>query len=221
MRCASVLYDGQLDTILFPADPIANAATILDNMAAIFPPREGQYLFGPMARIAFSQPPLIEGKLGVVLELGSEFRLLILGALGSHLPTRGCAARLARDDLLRRDRLRRRDDLVRRDAPEFARPHLGRLRRHRGRAPAGRRASTMSSPSAGCIRAIRARRTCPTCGGCRSISAPTIREITLWAYQAVTLNSLQFGAGADLYAKGPEIPLVGRLAAEGTPISTR
>ena len=34
-------------------------------------------------------------------------------------------------------------------------------------------------------------------------------------YQAVTLNSLQFGAGGDLYAKGPKIIFVGRLAAEG------
>ena len=40
-------------------------------------------------------------------------------------------------------------------------------------------------------------------------------RVTLWAYQAITLGSLQFGAGADLYAKGPKVPLVGRLAAEG------
>ena len=40
-------------------------------------------------------------------------------------------------------------------------------------------------------------------------------KITLSAYAAVTLNTLQFGARADLYAKGPKIWLVGRLAAEG------
>jgi hypothetical protein len=40
-------------------------------------------------------------------------------------------------------------------------------------------------------------------------------RVSLWGYEAVTLNSLQFGAGADLYAKGPKIRFVGRLAAEG------
>jgi hypothetical protein len=62
-----VLYAGTLDSILFPADPIANASRILDNMAAVFPARDGQYVFGPMAKIAFSQPPLIEGTIGVVV----------------------------------------------------------------------------------------------------------------------------------------------------------
>ena len=50
-------------------------------------------LFGPMARIAFSQPPLIEGKLGIVLEVGSEFRLLILGAIGIAPADARCGAR--------------------------------------------------------------------------------------------------------------------------------
>src|SRR5262249_43784130 len=40
-------------------------------------------------------------------------------------------------------------------------------------------------------------------------------RVTLTAYQAVTFNSLQFGARGELYAKGPKIRFVGRLAAEG------
>src|SRR5262249_12485319 len=58
------------------------------HMAAIFPARNGQYVFGPMAKIAFSQPPLIEGKIGVIVELGAEVRVLILGALATQLPTK-------------------------------------------------------------------------------------------------------------------------------------
>ena len=40
-------------------------------------------------------------------------------------------------------------------------------------------------------------------------------KITIAGYAALTTNSLQFGARADLYAKGPKIWLVGLLAAEG------
>ena len=44
---------------------------VLEDMAAVFPPRRGQYLVGPMARVAWPTPTLIEGKLGVVVELGA------------------------------------------------------------------------------------------------------------------------------------------------------
>ena len=86
-----VLYDGRFDNLLFPADPIANAATILADMAAIFPSCEGQHLFGPVARLAYGQPAVISGTLGVVLEVGATFRLLILGGLASVLPDENVA----------------------------------------------------------------------------------------------------------------------------------
>jgi hypothetical protein len=40
-------------------------------------------------------------------------------------------------------------------------------------------------------------------------------KVSLSAYAALTSNSLQFGARADVYFKGPKIWLVGRVAAEG------
>jgi hypothetical protein len=41
-------------------------------------------------------------------------------------------------------------------------------------------------------------------------------SLTLTAYLAVTLNSVQAGANASLYAKGPKIIFVGRFAVEGS-----
>ena len=43
-------------------------------MAAIFPPREGQHVFGPIARIGWGAPILVEVKLGVVIEVGAQIR---------------------------------------------------------------------------------------------------------------------------------------------------
>jgi uncharacterized protein DUF6603 len=208
------LYAGSLDSILFPADPIANATTILDHMAAIFPARDGQYVFGPMARIAFSQPPLIEGKIGIVIEVGRETRLLILGALASQLPTKDAplisltlsffgeiefaAGTISFDATLQKSRV-------------LAYPVSGDIAVRSGWAPHIEHVISF--------------------GGLhpqypRPANLPDLRRlainfgtdnprITLTAYQAVTLNSLQFGARGELYAKGPKVPFVGRLAAEG------
>jgi hypothetical protein len=209
-----VLYEGQLDSILFPADPIANAETILDNMALIFPAQEGQYVFGPVARIAFSRPPLIEGKLGVVLEVGNNTRLIILGSLGTHLPTRD-------------------SPLVSLEVSFFGEIDFG----------AGTISfdATLQNSYvlAWAVSGDMAVRTgwaprinhIVSFGGLhprfpRPANLPDLRRmsinfgsnnprVSLWCYEAVTLNSLQFGAGADLYAKGPKIMFVGRLAAEG------
>lgn len=209
-----VLYDGELDSILFPHDPITNAETILDNMALIFPGREGQYVFGPMARIAFSRPPLIEGKLGVVLETGRQTRLLILGALGTRLPSRDTplvslevaffgeidfgAGTISFDATLQNSFV-----LVWSVSGDMAvrtgwGPRINHVVSFGGLHPRFPRPANLPD----------LRRMSINFGS----NNP---RVTLWCYEAVTLNSLQFGAGAELYAKGPKIRFVGRLAAEG------
>lgn len=87
----STLRAGNLDGLLFPPSPIQDASRILRDMAAIFPPREGQYLFGPMAKIAYGTPTLVEGKIGVILELGASVRIIILGQIRAALPTKESA----------------------------------------------------------------------------------------------------------------------------------
>jgi hypothetical protein len=209
-----VLYEGELDSILFPADPIANADTILDNTALIFPAQQGQYVFGPMARIAFNQPALIEGKLGVVLEVGNHTRLIILGALGTHLPTRDAplvsleisffgeidfgAGTISFDATLQKSFVLMwpvdGDVAVR---TGWA-PRINHIVSFGGLHPRFPRPANLPDLKRMTI----------------SFGSNNPR-ISMWCYQAITLNSLQFGAGADLYAKGPKIRFVGRLAAEG------
>jgi hypothetical protein len=209
-----VLYAGSLDSILFPADPIANAATILDNMAAIFPARSGQYVFGPMARIAFGQPPLIEGKIGVIIELGSEVRVVILGALATQLPTKDAplislslsffgdiefaAQTISFDATLQNSRV-----LTYAVSGDIAvrtgwAPRIEHVVSYGGLHPQYPRPANLPD-----LRRL-------------AINFGTDNpRVTVTAYHAFTLNSLQFGARGELYAKGPKVPFVGRLAAEG------
>ena len=209
-----VLFDGRLDNLLFPADPIANAATILADMAAILPPQEGQHLIGPVARIAWGAPVIIEIKLGVVIEVGSHIRILVLGGVASNLPTRDTA-------------------LVSLNMAFFGEIDFAAGTISFDATLTGSRVLTWTVEGDAAFRTGWAPRIdhIASIGGLhpdypRPSNLPELRRltinfgtnnprVTLTAYLAVTLNTLQFGARADLYAKGPHITFVGNLAAEG------
>lgn len=83
-----------LDDLLFPKDPIRNAAQIFATLNNAFPPRDGSYLFGPVVQISWGTPPVLTMDLGLVLELGNRRRLVILGRVRAIMPSE-------RNDLLR------------------------------------------------------------------------------------------------------------------------
>jgi hypothetical protein len=82
------LKNHTLDSVMFPKDPIRNVPQILSSLNKVFPPANGHHLFGPMAQIAWGTPTLITADLGVVLELGARLRLLILAQVVAILPKR-------------------------------------------------------------------------------------------------------------------------------------
>lgn len=80
------LKNHTLDSVMFPNDPIRNAPQILSNLNRVFPPSKGNHLFGPMMQIAWGTPPLITANLAVVMEIGARRRLLILAQIAAILP---------------------------------------------------------------------------------------------------------------------------------------
>jgi hypothetical protein len=76
---------GAINSILFPTNIIANASKILSDLRAIFPPQEGIFLIGPMAKIGWGTPTLISVALGVIIEIPGD--VVILGRLRLALPT--------------------------------------------------------------------------------------------------------------------------------------
>ncbi|MCI0388366.1 MAG: hypothetical protein MOB07_06325 [Acidobacteria bacterium] len=82
------LKNHMLDSLMFPKDPIRNAPQIISNLNKVFPPANGHHLFGPMVQIAWGTPPLITANLAVVLEFGTRLRLLILAQIEAILPKR-------------------------------------------------------------------------------------------------------------------------------------
>jgi Family of unknown function (DUF6603) len=77
---------GAVDSILFPSDPIRDAPIIISNLSAIFPIAVGRHVFGPMAIIGWGTPTLISLELAIVLEVPAPITLALLGTASIRLP---------------------------------------------------------------------------------------------------------------------------------------
>jgi len=76
---------GAIDSIMFPQDVIANAPRIISDLRAIFPPHEGTFLVGPMAKLGWGEPTLVSLSLGIVIEIPPG-DIALLGVLRVALP---------------------------------------------------------------------------------------------------------------------------------------
>jgi hypothetical protein len=76
---------GAVNSVLFPHDVVANAPRIISDLRAIFPPQQGRFLIGPMAKLGWGTPTLVSLSLGVIIEIPGN--VVILGVLRLALPT--------------------------------------------------------------------------------------------------------------------------------------
>jgi hypothetical protein len=210
----SALYEGRFDNLLFPEDPIENADSILETMAEVLPGREGQHLFGPVARIGWGQPMRANVTLGVVIEVGDETRILILGGMTSDLPSNDAAVvalelsffgeidfaeqTLAFDATLKNSRI-------------VTYTVNGEVAIRSGWGERGPQIASFGGLHPKFPRP-------PSLSDLKQISiafGSNNPRVSVGGYCALTLNTIQFGARAELYVKGPDYPIVGQLAAEG------
>ncbi len=78
-----------LDYILFPEDPISDAALIIDAIQSVFPPREDRFVIGLMGEIIWgSATPLVVFNFGVIIELGGPGLVVLIGQGSTALPTK-------------------------------------------------------------------------------------------------------------------------------------
>jgi hypothetical protein len=81
----SGVHDGSLNSILFPADIVANSARIIADLKRVFPPRDGRFLVGPMGKLGWGTPTLISLSIGLILEIPRPM-FAIIGVLHMALP---------------------------------------------------------------------------------------------------------------------------------------
>ncbi|MEU7005172.1 DUF6603 domain-containing protein [Streptomyces sp. NPDC046332] len=77
---------GAVESVMFPKDVVANAPRILSDLRAFFPPERGTFLVGPMAKIGWGTPTLISVSLGVIVEIPGN--IAVIGVLRCILPSR-------------------------------------------------------------------------------------------------------------------------------------
>jgi hypothetical protein len=82
--------DGSLNSILFPADVVANATRIIGDLKRVFPPQDGHFLVGPMAKLGWGTPTLISLSLGLILDLPRP-TFAVIGVLRMALPAEDVA----------------------------------------------------------------------------------------------------------------------------------
>ncbi|MGE3177280.1 MAG: alpha/beta fold hydrolase, partial [Vicinamibacterales bacterium] len=76
-----------LDAMLFPADPIGDAANVVRTLGTIFPVADGGFVVGPMVRLAWGTPTILTLDLGILLEVPDPIRVVVLGRLKVALPS--------------------------------------------------------------------------------------------------------------------------------------
>lgn len=87
MRLDSIMEGvrtGAIESVMFPHDVVANAPRILSDLKAFFPPEDGIFLIGPMAKIGWGTPTLVSGSVGLIFEIPGNVALL--GVLKVALP---------------------------------------------------------------------------------------------------------------------------------------
>lgn len=80
---------GAIESVMFPDDIIANAPKIISDLRAFFPPQEGRFLIGPMAKIGWGTPTLASISLGVIIEIPGN--LAIVGIIKVAIPAEEAA----------------------------------------------------------------------------------------------------------------------------------
>ena len=81
---AKGIRDGGINSIMFPQNVVSNAPKIISDLKTYFPVEEGTFLIGPMVKIGWGTPNLVTVSLGVIIEIPGN--IAILGVLKVALP---------------------------------------------------------------------------------------------------------------------------------------
>jgi hypothetical protein len=87
---AAGVRDGSIESVMFPTDVVANAPRIISDLRRFFPNEEGTFLIGLMAKLGWGSPTLVTASLGVIIEIPPG-NIAVLGVLRVALPDEDAA----------------------------------------------------------------------------------------------------------------------------------
>ncbi len=80
------IKNNAVSSVMFPTDIVANAPRIISDLRQIFPPKQGKFVFGPMAKIGWGTPTLVTITLGIIIEVPEPVRIALIGVVKAILP---------------------------------------------------------------------------------------------------------------------------------------
>ncbi len=198
------MQNDTLKSLLFPRDPVGNAPAIIRSLASAFPAQRGAYLLGILAKIDWFTPTLVELDLALILEFGARERLLVLGRISSLLPS-------ADNDLVRinLDAIGVLDFDQNTAAIDAVLVDSRLVHKYALTGAAALRAGWGSAENTDFVLSIGGfnprfappAAVPPLARVAIALSSGTNPRLTCDAYFAITSNTIQFGAGAQLYAE--------------------
>ncbi len=81
---ATGVRTGAVNGIMFPTNIVENAPRIINDLKTFFPIYKGKFLIGPLAKLGWGTPTLISISLGIIIEIPGN--IVILGILKIALP---------------------------------------------------------------------------------------------------------------------------------------
>lgn len=81
---AQGVLTGSINSVVFPSDVVANAPRIISDMKTFFPVEQGIFLIGPMMKVGWGTPTLVSLAIGVIIEIPGN--IAIVGTLAIQLP---------------------------------------------------------------------------------------------------------------------------------------
>jgi hypothetical protein len=207
----SGLKQHTLDSILFPENPILNAAKIINDLGTVFPAEEGRFIVGPMVKIGWGSPNVIQADIAIVIELPDPIRIVLLGQIAAAFPSRENAKIVLHLDILGVLEPAKKSlaiDATLYDSRILSYPLSGdaAMRLTWGDKPqfalslGGFHPRFDPPPKFPDLRRLKL-----------DLSQNGSLQLACTAYHALTSNSLQFGARVDLYAEAAGASLDGTL----------
>jgi hypothetical protein len=97
---AAGVRTGGLDSVLFPRDPVHRAKEVVADIGRFFPAAENRFTLGVLVKVAWGPGGLLQIEVGLILELPSPLKLVVIGRLLAELPDREHAVAVLRLDVL-------------------------------------------------------------------------------------------------------------------------
>lgn len=205
------LRSGTLAPLLFARNPLERASELVTGLNTVFPPVRDRYVFGPLFRLGWGTPTMVTALIGVVIQFPAPLTFILLGTLHAALPSEDLATVVLNLDvvgLVEPDEERLSIDASLRDSRIVRIPLAGAfaLRLSWGATP------EFLVSLGGFHPRFRAPAGFPTLARLSlTINFSERARLLLEAYFALTSNTLQIGANAQLTARAVGAVFEGQL----------